>query len=479
MPRHPETVITPNTLLSEARQGLPSPRRAGQCMSRAEVADAVNNALDQIYPGQDLTAHYVDFRWIGKLERGEHRWPSEERRAALRHVLGTPTDTQLGLYSPRRTDAALQRLSEDRHLSGAPVMAPQTDVVLFGPSATGAYVGLERTIMIAAEECSEHARDAGAWAVSDEMIDKLRDDAARIARRFDGLTPAEAVSETLRVRAVAVGLLERTRRPAQLNDLYLTVAQAVSLLASASIDLGLWSTARQYAQAAERYGEVIGHVGVRAYALGLQATVAYWTGRSEEAVRYASMAAEHAPRGVARTRALSILARAWSHRGSVDDMRYALLAADDARQDDGDDELHDLVGGEFGYAVPQQARSASTAWLQVGQTREATAAAMKALDAVAAGVASDPWSTVEAEARVDLATCQLLDGDVEAARETLGSLWSMPPNWRRIGLVGRVHRMQDLVSATHWHPVLAAREVAEEAALFVTTAAVVPGLPPA
>lgn len=73
-------------------------------MSRSELADAVNAALDRIYAGRDVTAHYVDFRWVGKLERGEHRWPSKARRAALRHVLGAVTDSDLDLYSPRRTD---------------------------------------------------------------------------------------------------------------------------------------------------------------------------------------------------------------------------------------------------------------------------------------------------------------------------------------------------------------------------------------
>ncbi|WP_203935052.1 hypothetical protein [Virgisporangium ochraceum] len=97
-------MITPNTVLSDARRRLDSPLRPGQRMSRAELADAVNVTLDQLYPGRRLTAHYVDFRWLGKLERGEHRWPSEERRNALRHVLGAATDAALGLYSPRRTN---------------------------------------------------------------------------------------------------------------------------------------------------------------------------------------------------------------------------------------------------------------------------------------------------------------------------------------------------------------------------------------
>lgn len=104
MPRHPDTLIRPNTTLSEVRQRLPSPIRPGQCMSRTELADAVNAALDALYPGRDVTAHYVDFRWVGKLERGEHRWPSEARRAALRRVFGVSTDSDLDLYSPRRSD---------------------------------------------------------------------------------------------------------------------------------------------------------------------------------------------------------------------------------------------------------------------------------------------------------------------------------------------------------------------------------------
>ncbi|WP_344512514.1 hypothetical protein [Dactylosporangium maewongense] len=97
-------MITPNRTLRDARLRTHSPLRAGQSMSRSELADLVNATLDRLHPGRDLNAHYVDSRWIGKLERGEHRWPSDERRAALRHALGATTDTELDLYIPRRTD---------------------------------------------------------------------------------------------------------------------------------------------------------------------------------------------------------------------------------------------------------------------------------------------------------------------------------------------------------------------------------------
>lgn len=74
-------------------------------MSRSEMADAVNRALDELYPDRkNLASYYVDARWIGKLERGEHRWASNERRAALRRVTGATTDHELGLHKPRHPE---------------------------------------------------------------------------------------------------------------------------------------------------------------------------------------------------------------------------------------------------------------------------------------------------------------------------------------------------------------------------------------
>ncbi|MEV6695297.1 XRE family transcriptional regulator [Micromonospora sp. NPDC051196] len=89
---------------------------------------------------------YVDFRWVGKLERGEHRWPSEERRAALRMVLGTVTDVDLGLYIPRRS-ASHQTGVVGRQLAPAETqcgLIPDSDLLQLGTSALGRHLLSDR-----------------------------------------------------------------------------------------------------------------------------------------------------------------------------------------------------------------------------------------------------------------------------------------------------------------------------------------------
>lgn len=63
-------------------------------MSRQEVAEAVNA---WIWEHQKRRTH-LDGAYIGKLERGEVRWPLTHVRAGLRGVFGADNDASIGLY---------------------------------------------------------------------------------------------------------------------------------------------------------------------------------------------------------------------------------------------------------------------------------------------------------------------------------------------------------------------------------------------
>lgn len=86
----------PNEFLRQARLRLASPSGSGRAMSRQELADLVNRYLTRC---GIRTA--MDEGYIGKLERGEHRWPGVAYREALRLVLGVRSDAELGLFIVR------------------------------------------------------------------------------------------------------------------------------------------------------------------------------------------------------------------------------------------------------------------------------------------------------------------------------------------------------------------------------------------
>jgi hypothetical protein len=87
----------PNEHFAMLRQHLPSRNHPGRCISQSELAEAVNQALIDLYPDLDADPLLVDNRWIGSLERGQIRSARPERVKALLRVFSVDTAAQLGL----------------------------------------------------------------------------------------------------------------------------------------------------------------------------------------------------------------------------------------------------------------------------------------------------------------------------------------------------------------------------------------------
>jgi len=120
-------------------------------MSRQELAEAVNAYLWETYQQHEN----LDETDIGKLERGDHRWPGERRREAFRAVLNAATDAEAGFYIIRspgagatETGTLARGIAAERQLASAAdlvrkagaawfAMLPENLVELPGPWATG------------------------------------------------------------------------------------------------------------------------------------------------------------------------------------------------------------------------------------------------------------------------------------------------------------------------------------------------------
>lgn len=85
---------SPNHRLRSARLKLTSPSGSGRPLSRQELADLLNADLARC----GVNHAPLDGTYIGKLERGLHRWPQAAYRAAFRRVLGSSSDSELGFF---------------------------------------------------------------------------------------------------------------------------------------------------------------------------------------------------------------------------------------------------------------------------------------------------------------------------------------------------------------------------------------------
>jgi hypothetical protein len=93
--------LAPNDLFRQARRRIPSPSGAPRPMSRQELAETVNTYLWR----QHRISENLSAEDIGRIERGQTRWPRKWRRVGCRAVLGAACDTDLGFYFHRTTPA--------------------------------------------------------------------------------------------------------------------------------------------------------------------------------------------------------------------------------------------------------------------------------------------------------------------------------------------------------------------------------------
>jgi hypothetical protein len=142
----------PNTKLIDARVRTKSPTGSGRPMSRQELAEAVNAWQWSRYERDDR----LDETDIGKLERGEIRWPGRTRREGFRAVLGATNDAELGFFRTRRTRSSDTAVS----VAQVPLLPPLMTSTALTPRGPGSPPAMENVL-----------RSAGGQFFDGESID--------------------------------------------------------------------------------------------------------------------------------------------------------------------------------------------------------------------------------------------------------------------------------------------------------------------
>jgi hypothetical protein len=331
---------------------------------------------------------------------------------------------------------------------------------------------IARELTMTAHESSEHAGFVAARRLEPATLEQLHDDVIQTARQYAHTPPLLVYGDAKRIRDRGFELLEWTRRTEQEDDLYLLIGQVCGLLASVSFDLGNRDAATEQARSAWIYGRHIGHHGLCAWARGMQALIAYWSGRPLESLRLIREAQEYAPAGTPLVRLRCIEARAWAHLGDLTETTRAIRAALDAREHASrHDDLHDEIGGEFGFDEARQARCNGSAYLELGTAEPALAETRHAIELLTAVPREQRWLKVEVQAHADLSAAHLLSSELEGAREALAPVFAVPPELRIEGLTQRLGRVRGLLARTPVRRSQQARQLGEQIEDFTANAA--------
>jgi hypothetical protein len=330
--------------------------------------------------------------------------------------------------------------------------------------------------MTARDAQSEAGAAAAAASICDTTLDQLRDDVTVLACPNMSL-PAYTVFQKARgLREQAATDRDRAQAPAQQHDL-LHIAgkacalKACALLATAAFDLGSLDGEKRHSRSAALSGETARFDPLRAFAGGTIAYTACFTGEPAEAARVARQAQTLTGLGeVASHRLAAIEARAHSYLGDAASAQRA-LASSEAEGPGRVDDLHDHVGGAFGFSAERLAMSNSSTCLILGDGDQAETTAARALGLARSRPPVQRSIRIVGGAGADLAAARLLRGDLDGAADALKEVWEVPRDKRATGLLVRAARVRRALTASWYRGAVLAAGLGERTEDFIRLSA--------
>jgi hypothetical protein len=384
--------VPTNDLLRRSRERTASPDHPENGLTRAELAQLIN---EYVWSRHRRRVE-VDANYIGKLERGIIRWPSDFYREALRFVLDAPDDAALGFANPRRRVVSRQ-VDRKQFLRGA---------ALLGAAAMGLPP------VAALLENSEPSPVPNRVGAHD--IEQIRT-AARVFASWDhtygGGLAREAVLAQLKWSSA---LLDAATPPRLQADLLSAVGYLAHTCAFMAFDAYAHDDARRGFEFAHACAEAAGNWHLRAKVLSSMARQAIWVGRPDEGRTLIEFALVRADRLTATERAMlhTAHARALAKMGRVGETLRAVGSADEEfqRREAGADAPWMAY-----YDIAQHAGDTGHALWDLGMLGRFPGEARRRL-ATAVAEHTHPYARSRAIARTKLASLTMVTGDpVEAA----------------------------------------------------------------
>ncbi|MEU4162966.1 hypothetical protein [Actinoplanes sp. NPDC026670] len=401
-----------NELLRQARLRLPAPSGSGRPMSRRELAEAVNEYLWRTHGRRSA----IDADYVGKLERGDYRWPQGLYREAFRVVLAVTADASLGFFVTRPMPSAAKPFDAPNVEAGSSAHTAVGDSGCDLKIDDPPYPGEDVIDVLGRIQKLNRAVDP-------MLVEYLQGNLRHTLAQYECLDHGSLNPVLVKQRLWIETLLDECGHPRQRKQLYMTAAATAGLLGYIAVGRGAFPLARAYCLEAFQLGEFADDTNLQAWACGLQSFCEYYAQDYREALRLAQYGltfAQGGPQSVRLTingaaRAMGKLQDAEGVRRAVGEA-YELMAQNDVPVG-----VPSSIALEC-YSAAQTAGNAATAYVALGLPEQVQSYVDLALPDIAKS--SSPWS--RSLVLIDLASSYVrsgspdLDRAAEVATEALG-----------------------------------------------------------
>ena len=368
--------------------------------------------------------------------------------------------------------AVLELAGTDADL--APVRAAATAYLSQGvtyrwmqePDLGGSWI--EREVRMGAHEGSDHAEQAERRDIGDTTLEQLRADVVQLSRDYMTGEPFTLFLEMRRVRSRMYAALDRRLWPRDQAELYFLLGCLNSLMASAANALGYPQSAEELVRAGWAYASVIDHHPLMAYLRLDLANIAYWASRPRQCRDLAQSGLRYLADGPTAAMLHLKNGRASARLGDAEAARRALADAEEIGEHEWRDDLIE-IGGDFDLSRASGHYLAGSALIEIPGAEDSAAAELESATSLyAAGPRPGEvfGYTMEALARIELATARLRARQLDGAVAAMAPVLAMPSAKRIASLSQRMGRVRAELARPHYHGSAKARELDEQVEEF-------------
>jgi tetratricopeptide (TPR) repeat protein/transcriptional regulator with XRE-family HTH domain len=385
-------------------------------------------------------------RWItrGRRPQPRHRWKSSQilRRdeselwPAVAIESGNNEESADLIVEPEYASAELSTLPSilGTTLADDTLDAMKRRAFLIGIATAAGFsaigdVPLSVLVRESTSEATHFIGSAGQEVLDPLVIEQFFDEVRRLSVLYNSST-AGVDRQILEKATMLRGALQRLatvyRRPSQTSDIYLMTGLLSGICAYACLDLGYPDEAIAQSRASFMMGDMVGHDGLRAWALGTSSLIARFQGNYAAALGYARRGIQYATTGTALVRLRCGEGQTLAHMGDSTNAIHYLNLAKDAREHVGSP---DVVDGLFSFSETKQTyySGSSLQWLPgMRNAKAAEAESEQAIKMFQETGTKTHQSGDELLAHIYLGNSRLTLGEIEGSMEALRPVLDLP-----------------------------------------------------